>query len=259
MPSGLLFRPAMNARDHGLRSLLAEGIIVLLSVLGAFTLEGWRIDREVAREVRQELASVQGELQRNRDGVLVEIVTLQRVVAGGEALIEAIDATPTGSMLTIPDTLLFLGATWHPSYNASLGAVEALLASGRLSEIDDPDLRLGLAGLDEAIADAVEEEEFARSTSVEHLNRELSDVLDWPSYDAVFTDFFGARGEGDSPQARAASLPIPHAGTVELPATRRIRNLVRARVQWQRAAIGEFRRLERRLDELLALLDGELG
>ncbi len=248
----------MTMRTHRLGSLAAEGLMVLLGVLGAFVLEGLRDDRELAREVRQDLGSIEDELRRNRVGVAVEIGTLGRVVAGGEALIHQMESARDGSVLVVPDTLLFLGTYWHPTYNASLGAVEALLASGRLSEIADPNLRLGLAGLNEVVADALEEEEFARAVSVESLGPVLDDLVGLPLFEDILSDFFGGTGEGASPQARAAELPIPSSGTVEIVTTRKVRNLVVRRVAWQRAAIGEFRRLDRHLGDLLGLLENEL-
>ena len=232
--------------------------MVLLGVLGAFLLEGWRNDRELAREVRQELQSVEGELRRNREAVTVEIATLGRTARGGEALADQIAASPEGSVLAVPDTLLFLAAVWNPTFNASLGAVEALIASGRLGEIGDPNLRLGLAGLDEAVADATEEEEFARAITVEALSPALDVALTWPSFEGILTDFFGASGGGESPQDRALRLAIPSSGAVDLVATGRLRNLLVRRVTWQRAAIGEFRRLEERLEHLLGLVEHEL-
>jgi len=249
----------MVKRKRRLGALMAEGFMVLVGVLGAFLLEGWRSDRELAREVRQELQSIEGELRRNRDAVEAEIESLRRVTEGGQALADRIQATPEGSILTIPDTLLFLAAVWNPTYNASLGAVEALLASGRLAEIGNPDLRLGLAGLDDAIVDASEEEVFARAITVENLAPELDDALNWPSFEAVLSEFFGAAGDGESPQGRAVGRPIPGTGSVDLVASRRIGNLVLRRVLWQRAAIGEFRRFERRLGDLLTLVELELG
>ena len=46
--------------------LVAEGLVVLFSILAAFLLEGWRADRELAGELSQELVSVQRELEANR-------------------------------------------------------------------------------------------------------------------------------------------------------------------------------------------------
>ena len=167
-------------------------------------------------------------------------------------------AADEGSEVVVPDTLIFLGAVWAPTFNASLGAIEALLASGRLSEIHDPALRLGLAGLDEMVADAVEEEIIARAITVEQLSPAFDRLTEWPSFEAIFSDFFGGSGEGDSPQVYGANLPMPSSGLVEVGANRVARNLTRRRVIWHRAAIGEFRRLTRHLDELTVLVEGEL-
>ena len=44
--------------------LLLEGVVILVSILAAFFLEGWRADHELARELSEELESVQVELER---------------------------------------------------------------------------------------------------------------------------------------------------------------------------------------------------
>ena len=75
----------------GLR-LFLEGMVVLLSILAAFFLEGWSDDRQLAQEVRQELASVSLELQRNREVVEAEIDAIRRVTTGASLLIEAMEA-----------------------------------------------------------------------------------------------------------------------------------------------------------------------
>ena len=79
---------ARAVERSGLR-LFLEGVVILLSILAAFFLEGWRDDLELVREVRQELASVSLELERNRDMVEAEIDAIRRVSTGAALLVES--------------------------------------------------------------------------------------------------------------------------------------------------------------------------
>ena len=167
------------------------------------------------------------------------------------------DSAGVGATVSVPDTLFFLATVWQPTFNASLGAVDALLASGRLGEIGNAELRLGLAGLDEVVADALEEEIFARAISVDELAPLLDATVVRPSFARILSDLFGAEGDGTSPQARGSGVPIPYETDVRVPVSLMVRNLIDRRVLWQQAAIGEFRRLDRRLGELSTLIAEE--
>jgi hypothetical protein len=56
--------------------------------------------------------------------------------------------------------------------------VDALVASGRLSEIHNASLRLGLAGLRDRFADVVEDELVGRQIDVEQQGPLLSGLMD---------------------------------------------------------------------------------
>ena len=78
----------MATSDHTHRRghpLLVEGIVILASILVAFWLDGWRADREMDRDLTQELESVYREVQRNRDLVVAELIVLNRLTASADA------------------------------------------------------------------------------------------------------------------------------------------------------------------------------
>lgn len=201
-----------------------SGLVVLLSILAAFFLEGWRDDRELARELQQELASIRVELERNRDLIAAEIATLDRITTAGAAFAEALASSNAPDVL-MSDTLVFLGAQWHPSCSPSLGAPNALISSGRLAQVQGTDLRLGLAGLSEAVNDALEEEVFARQVSVEQLLPLIGE--------------------------RADLIAIPNSPAV--------RNALIRRNTWLAAATTEFAQLDLHMADLIAAVGMEDG
>jgi hypothetical protein len=142
--------------------LLAEGLVVLFSILAAFLLEGWRADRDLAGELLQELVSVQGEREANRDLILTEVEAIDRITVGTEALVAELNAAQERNSVFVPDTLAWLGSMWTTTFDPSLAAIGALIATGRLAQVSNPDLRTGLAGLRDRVADAREDQIVVR-------------------------------------------------------------------------------------------------
>ena len=150
------------AADRGTQrrgmALVVDGIVILASILAAFFLEGWRADRELARDLTQELESVHRELERNRDLVSAELSVVDRVTSSAAALLVDLHASPEVRMVEVADTIALLSTVWAPTLDPSLGAVEALISSGRLAQLPDPRLRQGLAGLRDEFQDVREEQ-----------------------------------------------------------------------------------------------------
>lgn len=239
--------------------LLLEGFVVLVSILAAFLLEGWRNDRELARDLEQELASVQLELGRNRDQITAEVDVLRRLGTAGDALVGALSSSDA-SQVSVPDTIAFLALQWHPSFSPSLGAVNALISSGRLAQIVNPDLRLGLAGLSESVNDALEEEVFARQISVEQLLPLVGENVDYGPISRIAIEFFGLSGnQGLTPQERSIDRPVPTEGSMLLPNSSAIRTAALRRNTWLGAARSEFEQLREHLDDLITLIALEIG
>lgn len=230
--------------------------MILLSILAAFFLEGWRADRELAGELREELASVQTELERNQALVEAEIVALDRQISGLNALVSILDSANGVTRVSVPDTLAWLATGWNLSLNPSLGAVRALIASGRLAQVDNPELRLGLAGLDEAFADVLEEEIFARLIAQEQLAPLLGREI--PLDFRIGNEFFGTTREGLTPQERVRTLPLPSYGSVEFPSNLPIRNAIVLRLAWLTSGRAEFVQLHARLEDLVELVSSEI-
>ena len=240
-------------------SLLVEGIVILASILVAFWLEGWRADRELARELAQELESVYRELERNRDLVVAELTVLRRLTSSADALLADLNASPQSSTLMITDTIAWMATSWAATIDPSLGAVEALIGSGRLAQVPNPQLRQGLAGLRDQFADAVEEELLARKVFTDDLFPLTRDRLDYQAFGVLLEQLSGQAGGGLLSQESVSTRAFPTEGAVEYPNSPAIRNALELRRQWNVAAQDELALLEVFLNELLAALDEELA
>ena len=144
------------------RALLAESVVVILSILIAFALDAAWDNRELGRELDQDLVSVAAEVQTNIETAGFHIALANRIVDSSADLLEALRAAPDGEDVAVVDTLVWW-QTMTPTYEPSLGAIDAVAASGRMSAIEDRELSRRLASLRSVIEDAVEEEYEAQT------------------------------------------------------------------------------------------------
>jgi hypothetical protein len=168
----------MGAKKRGIGALAFEGLLIICSILIAFSLDTWWGEREAERRLDQELQSVAREVGENRALVAYDIDCLERIVAGSEAILSLLEVAPTTQMVPVQDTLLFLITFFSPTLDLSFGALDALIASGRLAQIEDPELRLRLAGLRNRVGDAVGDELLAQSILMEQVYPAVSKVTD---------------------------------------------------------------------------------
>jgi hypothetical protein len=209
--------------------------------------------------VQQELVNVRRELEINRDRATVEIQSLGRGAQATRVLADQLAAAPRADQLMVSDTLVWLAVMYLPSFDPVLGAAEALIASGRLAQIASPDVRMGLAGLRDRLADAMEEEVTARLVSVEQLIPLLRDRtdLDQPMSTGV-AYLTNASGAGLTPQARMIGRAMESEGDISFPNSAAIRNTLLMKYAWQSVAGSEFASLMPRLDELIELVTIEI-
>ena len=81
----------MSQNRSGSR-LLLEGVVILVSILVALLLEGWRDDVELRRDTERQLASVRTELQRNQQLLDTHLRAVGRAVEAGQALASAMSS-----------------------------------------------------------------------------------------------------------------------------------------------------------------------
>ena len=249
------------ARQHRrLRIRLAlEGLVVLTSILLAFFLDGWSEDRRQARELVQELASVEKELERNLDIVRGELIAVERILSAGDELTDRLSRAPNESLVTVSDTLAWLGTVYAPTLDPSLGALDALINSGRLARIENEALRVSLAGLRDVFVDVAEDDRMARGVTTDHLTPELKGVDFLAALRRTSDEFIlGAQRAGKSAQEGQAATPVATHGEVRYPNGAKARSILNWKLILYTSAKSELFALEQQLRDLIALLAHEL-
>ncbi len=226
-----------QANQRGGRYLLAEGVVVVLSILTAFGLDAWWDGRQQASELRLELTNVLREVEDKRNDVVAQTRLLEGVVRGATALLEVMDAHPGDPYIVVDDTLAYW-ASRLPTLNPRLSALDGLIASGMLASIEDPELRSALGRLNGEMEDAVTEVERIRSVffSVHspELGREGFDI-------APITRLVEAGGEIQEGE------PLPTTGQVRYPNRVTVRNHTRTRRVVVQGTLRGFRALAEKL------------
>jgi len=222
---------------------LVEGAVILVSIVLAFGLDAWWDSLAEGRQMREQLGSVEAEVRENRDLVLFQVDLMERIVGASKVLVAAMDsAGPSAREIIIPDSIAWLPLN-NPTLDASLGAIDALVASGQLAQIGDPEVRTLLAGLRDRFEDAVEEQEQALTVFYDHLFPRLieegyrtSTVVE----QSIF-DFWAERTPG---------RPVRSFGMVQFPVDPSLPEMLGERLRLYAISVDEMRGLLVVLDDL---------
>lgn len=239
----------MSSRIPWLRVSI-EGAVIVGSILLAFGIDAWWDERDRKRTLEQDLSSVLDEIRDNRDLIDAEISALERVVSGGEAVLDVLDAGAEEAFVSLPDTLAFLVTYWAPTLDHSLGALDALTSSGRLSEVESIALRRSLAALRDRISDAVEDQWEARNFQSNRLLPTISSQVDLGLAYRIDREFFSSSAAAVATVER----PLPTFGTVRFPTGVETRNAIAYRLSWHASALADMRVLRLHIDDLVELL-----
>ena len=212
--------------------MIAEGAVIVASILLAFALDAWWDASQRSRETADLLtaldeefalaaAELDGTLFGHRSVVAAVDTVLGRLRAGERRI-------PAGSVAWVIDA---------PTSDMHQGTLAALMASGGLERIPSQQLRTLLAGWPAAIADIQEEELEARSFVRAQLMPYLSGV----------TDIGIALRAGRGNDA---------AGDIEVPTDRQLINLLEIRRSYAQRVINE--RTQSLVDDALDQIRREL-
>ena len=225
-------RHMTNTRENRGRPLVLESVIVVVSILIAFALDASWDRLQAARALDEEMSAIADELTANRVSLEHQWRLVGRVVSAMDALLEAMDAAPSDETLPVPDTLVWLSQR-TATVDVSFGVIDALISSGRLAEVPDPDLRRALAGLSDRVLDAGEELLEGQDTyqlleaPVAFPDLELRDLRvvtdnltdDWESRALT------GQGDVDFPNNRAVRSAMEHRRLLYLQGLREVRAL----------------------------------
>lgn len=138
----------VNSSEISWKRIGAEAIAIVGSILLAFSIDAWWSDRQEHRESMLLLAALRVEFVGNIELIDTELKYRKAVKAEAEKLLGKLIANTEIEPNEISPLLGNL--VWWGKADLSIGAINSLLLSGKLSLIDDPQLRQRLASIPSA-------------------------------------------------------------------------------------------------------------
>jgi hypothetical protein len=169
-------------QTRNMRTLIVEMVVIVASILLAFALDAWWDARLQSREGQVVRAALVSEFDAVRTEVAFSALRNRRIIAAADSILLLMRGA-TGPVEASAGTVAALILT--PTTDARRGALDALIASGRLQLLGNDSLQ-GLVANWPAVLDDIREEEQAAKSFVHgqlmpYLSRvvELSPVFAW--------------------------------------------------------------------------------
>jgi hypothetical protein len=240
-------RRLVTPGSAGIVKRIGQASVVVASILIAFALDALWEESKERRDLHDDLANIALELEENRARVVYHLDMAQRMANALDVLYVAIDTD--GPAPLVADTTVWL-AHITPTMDASLGAIDALIASGRMAVVENPELSRRLAGLRGRVEDAVEEQLQALQIHFTRVLPELDD-LDHQATRHISDAFWS--------QERVPGRELEYRGKVVHPGGATLLTALSIRHTLYTVTIGELRDLVEELDLIEELVESEVG
>ena len=221
----------------------AEIVIVVVGILIAFGLDSWWDSNKQLAWERSQLQLLRDEAQSNIEHIESVIEAHKVTAADVETILAFSTHEPPGEVEDFKNRLVTSLIKWRTS-ELSMGALDALLASGDLGEISNPELRASLTAWKVLALDAQEKEELARDFVEYVITPALSD-------EAYLAPAYAAR----PPYGNSVELENR---IVEIRSSTELRSLSAARLGHIRMAIDSQRNSQEALQKVLLLINSDL-
>jgi len=233
------------------RSLIAESLAVIASILIAFGLDAWWARQGAQDELRAELLNVRQELTANHEEFETRREQHRRAQASIGRFLRILEASPGAPRVVVSDSVLMEAFVFVPTSDPSTGALDALISSGGLADLANADLKRDLAGLRDSYGDLREVEMMARSLAYDRVLPLLANDS------AIEPLLLRLIPPGNSSQISEGGEPVE----VDVPMAVRssVRNYLSLRSGWVRDAEIKIDRLLAQLEDASGSLAAELG
>lgn len=149
-----------KTRQAQWKRFLVEGVVILVSILLAFSIDAWWDSRIEQHREREQLVSMLAEFKADLTGLDSVLTSIQGHAQNIDALIALLKAADDETV-QVPGPLLGSAITWRTS-DVSTSALDALMASGDLNLLRNTELRTNLAGFPAFLSDVREDENVAQ-------------------------------------------------------------------------------------------------
>jgi len=221
----------------------AEIVIVVVGILIAFGLDSWWDSNKQLIWERGQLELLRDEAVSNIERIEAAIETHSGTAAEVEVILAFATREPSGEVANLKNGVVTSLIKWRTS-ELSMGALDALLASGELGEIRNPELRTSLTAWKAMALDAEEKEILARDFVEYVITPTLAD-------EGYIAPAYAARppyGNFDELESR----------DIEIRSSAKLRSLSAARLGHIRMAIRSQNNSLEAVQEVLRLIDSEL-
>lgn len=143
-----------------IKDSLREALVVVGSILIAFSLDAWWDKSVETRQAAEIIASLEAEFLANRVTLQADSERVRAYVLATQRLLNAAIAPPAERPpIESMGADLWETLSWRTS-RIKTATLDAAISAGRLETIEPPSLRIALAGWPSVVEDMAEEEEF---------------------------------------------------------------------------------------------------
>ena len=224
---------------------VTEGVLIVASILVAFSIDAWWAERQERQQEMQILTALRTEFQLNSNRLPVFIDNHGKTMDAATAVIRRMRSAADGQKVVVAYADLF-NAVDHGSFDALNGTLNAVLQSGDLRLIESAEIRARIAAWPALLQDATENEVLLRTI----WGPRLSDVLGRDIDLSPMEPDWGCGTTGDS---------LCAGGEVAITANTEVSSLLMLAYGWSKEAARELAYLQKESDEIVSLIDEELG
>ena len=148
--------------------IIAEGSIIVVSILLAFWIDAWWTERQVRADEREAIAQLLDDFRTNAEQLeTIRSVHEAALDAAYEILARAGMGGESTSSATTAELVYISLRAW--TYDPQLGGTNSLIQSGRLNILSDASLRVALAGWPDIVEDLTGDEWTQNRTTFEQI------------------------------------------------------------------------------------------
>jgi len=238
------------------RGMLIEGLVIVMSILTAFSIDAWWDSYQEQRREHEILVGLRADFHASRPGLESRLDLARRMASGTGDLLNLTRDQQIPGPVNVPDSLI-LAVLGGPTYEPATNTLDSAVASGEIELLRDDKLRAELANWRRILSDTGEDEREVRRITNEQLVPLLSRSLDLrPYFDAVLSWSGGdPYAAGRLIKDQSQSMPK---GSAALLVDTEILAALSMRKFYVEFAAADLEELLGSLDRSVALLDQEL-
>jgi len=229
-----------------MRRLVGEFGIIVVGVLVALAIDSWWSERQERTEERDVTALMLFEFQSNLQRLDTVAAQDRESLDAGYQILDLIGKRAVGQDVELPASLVWnLAEVW--TFNPVQGGLNSLIDSGQLDILQDPELRVALAGWPDIVADLHENE-------AEEWNNSYETLIPFLEHAGVWKDVLIANGKLPrlDQHEEAADMSV----LIEEPL---FGELVANRVMNLHILLDEVATVQRGIESILAMLKAGAG